>query len=144
MRFRKYLIAAVIAMLPLVAAAAQMHTIFLDPNRAFTPYFTAALQKKKVPVTITEDPTQADYMARFQVNTDNGSIYEGITRQLQFGLYNSGASAQVTMSIIDVKSKNVIFSYTCRKPSRYSGNNPSVITSVAECLAKHWSSSLEK
>ena len=144
MRFRKYLIAAVIAILPLAAAAAQMHTIFLDPNRAFTPYFTAALQKKKVPVTITEDPNQADYMARFQMNTDHGSIYEGITRQLQFGIYNANASAQVTMSIIDVKSKDVVFSYTCRKSNRISGNDPRTITSVAECLAKHWSNSLEK
>jgi hypothetical protein len=144
MRFRTYLIAAVVSMLSLAAAAAQMHKIYLDPNRPFTPYFSAALQKKKVPVTVTIDPDQADYMAKFQVNTDNGSIYEGITRQLQYGLYNAGASARVTMSIIDVKSQDVIFSYTCQKPSRYSGNNPSVITSVAECLAKHWGDTLGK
>lgn len=144
MRFRKYLIAAVLAVLPLATAAAQMRKIYLDPHREFTPYFTAALQKKKVPVTVTEDRTQADYMARFQINTNNGSIYEGITRQLQFGMYNAGASARVTMSIIDVKSKDVVFSYTCQKSNRYSGNDPNTINSVAECLAKHWSNSLEK
>ena len=134
MRFRKYLIAAVIAILPLATAAAQMRKIYLDPNREFTPYFSAALQKKKVPVTVTVDPTQADYTAKFQINTDHGSIYEGITRQLQFGIYNANASARVTMSIIDVKSKDVVFSYTCRKSNRISGNDPSTITSVAECL----------
>jgi hypothetical protein len=144
MQFRKYLIAAVIAMLPLAAAAAQMHKIYLDPNRAFTPYFTAALQKKKVPVTVTVDPAQADYTARFQMSTNHGSIFEGITRELQYGMYNAGASNRVTMSIIDVKSKDVAFSYTCRKPNRYSGNDPSTINSVAECLAKHWKDSLGK
>jgi hypothetical protein len=131
-------------MLPLAAAAAQMHKIYLDPNRAFTPYFTAALQKKKVAVTVTVDPTQADYTARFQMSTNHGSIFEGITRELQSGMYNAGASNRVTMSIIDVKSKDVVFSYTCRKPNRYSGNDPSTINSVAECLAKHWKDSLEK
>jgi len=144
MRFKTFLIAGLAAVLPLATAAAQMRKIYLDPNRAFTPYFTAALQKKDVPVTVTVDPTQADYTARFQMSTNHGSIYEGITRQLQFGMYNANASARVTMSIIDVKSKDVIFSYTCRKSNRYSGNDPSTITSVAECLAKHWKKSLEK
>ena len=144
MRFRTCLIAALASMLPLAPAAAQMHKIYLNPNREFTSYFSAALQKKKVPVTVTLDPTHADYTARFEISTDNGSIFEGISRQLQYGMYNAGASARVTMSIIDVKSKDVVFSYTCQKPSRYNGDNPSVITSVAECLAKHWGSSLQK
>lgn len=144
MRFKAFLVAGVLIMLPIAAVAQQMRKIYLDPNRAFTPYFTAALQKKKVPVTVTVDPNQADYKANFRMNIDNGSVVEGITRAMNYGLYNAGASNQVTMSIVDVKSKDVVFSYTCRKPGRYSGDAPSIITSVAECLAKHWKSSLTK
>jgi hypothetical protein len=144
MNFKTFLVAGVLAILPIGAVAQQTRKIYLDPNRAFTPYFTAALQKKKVPVTVTVDPNQADYKANFRLNTNNGSIVEGITRAMNTGMYNAGASAQVTMSIIDVKSKNVVFSYTCRKPNRYSGDDPSTITSVAECLAKHWKNSLTK
>ncbi|MGC1781424.1 MAG: hypothetical protein WA708_02790 [Acidobacteriaceae bacterium] len=144
MRVKTYLVAGALAMLPMAVVAQQTRKIYLDPHRQFTPYFTAALQKKNVPVTVTVDPTQADYKAKFQINTNNGSVVEGIMRGMNTGMYNAGASARVTMSIIDVKSGDVVFSYTCSKSNRYSGDDPSTINSVAECLAKHWKSRLEK
>ncbi|HTS57317.1 MAG TPA: hypothetical protein VMH03_07210 [Terriglobales bacterium] len=37
-------------------AAAQQKKVYLEPDNGFSAYFSAALQKKKVPVTVTTDP----------------------------------------------------------------------------------------
>jgi hypothetical protein len=145
MQWKKCLITAVLGLFSLAAVAAPMHKVYLDPGSPFSSFFASALQKKKVPVTVTVDPTRAEYSITFQINNDNGSVIEGITRAMNNGgLYNAGASGQVTMSIMDIKSKDIVFTYTCRKSSRYNGDSPSTTASVAECLAKHWKNSLEK
>ena len=46
------------------------------------------------------------------------------------------------MSIVDEKTKDVVFSYTCQKQSQYQNASSALNTSVAECLAKHWKDSL--
>jgi len=143
MRFRSVVITGILLALPVVVAAQPMRKVYLDPNSSFSAFFAAALQKKKVPVTVTVDPRRADYMAHFQVNNSHGSVIEGVTREMNNGLYNSGASGRVTLTIVDRKSKDVVFSYTCRKPSRFNANDPSVTSSVAECLAKHWKSAMQ-
>jgi hypothetical protein len=45
------------------------------------------------------------------------------------------------MTIVDAK-KDVVFNYTCKKQSNYMDASSELATSVAECLAKHWKSSL--
>lgn len=143
MRFRSSVVLAILLVFPVLVAAQQTRKVYLDPNDYFSAYFSSALQKKKVPVTVTMDRKQADYTVRFLTDNNNGSFIEGITRAMNNGgMYNAGASSQVTISVVDVRSKDVVFSYTCRKPNRYSGDDPSTITSVAECLAKHWKNSL--
>jgi len=42
------------------------------------------------------------------------------------------------MTIVDTKSKDVVFSYTCKKQSQNMDTSSAFATSVAECLAKHW------
>ncbi|HEY2002071.1 MAG TPA: hypothetical protein VGG80_07120, partial [Acidobacteriaceae bacterium] len=61
-----------------VLALAQQSKVYLDPQDAFTSYFTSALEKKSVPVIVTTDPTQADYTVRFQTKDSNGSLLQGI------------------------------------------------------------------
>jgi len=46
------------------------------------------------------------------------------------------------MSIVDTKTKDVVFSYTCKKTSQNMGASSALATSVAECLAKHWKDNL--
>ena len=84
---------------------------------------------------MTVDPAKADYTATFSVSNRQGSVVQGVVSQITTGWYKSGAWDQATLQIIDNHSKNVTFSYTCKK-----GNNAgdSMVTSVAECLAKHW------
>ena len=48
---------------------------------------------------------------------------------------------EVVMTIVDAHSKDVAFSYTCRKVSQNMGASSALATSVAECLAKHWKDS---
>jgi len=50
---------------------------------------------------------------------------------------DSGAWDRVSMTVIDSKSKDMVFSYTCQK----GGGR---LESVAQCLAKHWKDQLEK
>lgn len=131
------LVAAVAA--PLIA---QQSKIYLDPADAFTPYFTSALQKKKVPVTVTTDPAQADYTAQFQAKAKDGSVLHGILDSIGAGTYNNVSVNEVVMTIVNAKTKDVSFSYTCRKQSQYMNASADLATSVAECLAKHWKDNL--
>jgi hypothetical protein len=123
-------------------AAAQQKKVYLDPDNGFSAYFSAALQKKKVPVTVTTDPKQADYTAQFQAKDNNGSVLKGVLNTLGAGNYDNGSFNQVVMTIVDAKSKDVVFSYTCKKSSQYMDASSSLATSVAECLAKHWEKAL--
>ena len=116
-------------------------TVYLDPNSPFSPDFSAALQKKQVPVTVTTDPAQAQYLANITLANNNGSIFQGITSAITTGTYNNGAWDRATMQIVDAHSKNVVFSYTCKK---YSQNSSDPTKSVAECLAKHWKNQMGK
>lgn len=125
-----------------VAAAQNNQKIFLDPDNKFSAYFSSALQKKNVPVTVTTDPQQADYTATFQAKDSNGSVIQGIASAVNDGWWNSGAFNEVSMSIVNAKSKDVVFSYTCKKYNQYSGADQRMASSVAECLAKHWKSNL--
>lgn len=119
------------------AAQAQTagSTVYLDPASPFSNDFSAAVIKKKVPVTVTTDPAKAEYTVTFSVANQQGSVVRGITTTLTTGTYDSGAWDQATMQIVDTQSKNVVFSYTCKKRN---AEGESMTTSVAECLAKHW------
>ncbi|MGI8771972.1 MAG: hypothetical protein ACR2JE_11095 [Acidobacteriaceae bacterium] len=114
-------------------------TVYLDPNSPFSGDFSAAVQKKNLPVVVTLDPTRATYMVTFQATANNGSIFKGVTSALTTGTYNDGAWDRVTMQVVNAQTKDITFSYTCKKESQNS-SDPS--KSVAECLAKHWKKKL--
>jgi hypothetical protein len=137
---------AVIGLILAISSAAatqeQRKKIYLDPNNSFSAYFSAALQKKQVPVTVTMDPKQADYTAQFQAEDKNGSVIEGILSSLGQGNYDTRSINEVVMTVVDAKSKDVVFSYTCSKSSQYQNRSSALSTSVAECLAKHWKDNL--
>ena len=142
MRVRTIAVAVVVSLLPVMVFAQQQRKIYLDPNDSFSAYFSSALQKKKVPVTVTVDPKQADFTAEFQAKDNNGSVIKGLLSQLGAGTYDNGSFNEVIMSIVDNKSKNVVFTYTCKKSSQNMGAASAMATSVAECLAKHWKDNL--
>jgi hypothetical protein len=122
--------------------AAQQRKVYLDRDEGFSAYFSSALQKKKVPVIITTDPNQADFTAQFQAKGSDGSLLKGVLSSLGAAPYDNGSFNEVTLTIVDAKSKDVVFSYTCKKSSKYMDTSSELSTSVAECLAKHWKNNL--
>lgn len=130
------------ALLVLIPALAWGQTIqkpkvYVDPSNAFANSFSAGVEKKQVPVTLSTDPFQSDYTVNLTAESDKGSKAKGVTTALLTGVYNSGAWDRVSMTVVDSKTKDVVFSYTCQK-------NGGHMQSVAECLAKHWKDQLEK
>jgi hypothetical protein len=111
-------------------------TVYLESKDEFANDFSAGVIRKNVPVTLTADRAQAGYVARFTWATNEGSKTQGVMTALATGIYMNGSYERVSMSIIERKSKNLIYSYTCQKGGRH-------MQSVAECLAKHWKSSFE-
>jgi hypothetical protein len=132
-------ILALLLLVPTLAWSQAMSRprIYVDPQNPFSDAFSAGVQKKQVPVTLTTDSTQSNYTVNLTTETDKGSKARGVTTALLTGVYNNGAWDRVSMTVIDSKSKDVVFSYTCQK----GGGR---MQSVAECLAKHWKDQLEK
>jgi hypothetical protein len=143
MNLRSLALAALVLSFATSITAAAKGKIYLDPDDRFSAYFAAALQKKKVPITITTDPKQADYTAQFQAKANDGSLLKDVLSTLGGVNYNNNSSNQVVMTIVNAKTKDVVFSYTCRKQSQYMDASSALATSVAECLAKHWKDSLQ-
>jgi hypothetical protein len=144
-RFRSLVVTFVVFVVPAVLVAQERDKIYLDPDDTFSSYFSAALQKKKVPVTVTADPKQADFTAQFQAQDSNGSVLKGVLSQLGVGPYNPNDSKsfnEVTMTVVNTKTQDVVFSYTCSKQSQWADRSWALMTSVAECLAKHWGQNL--
>jgi hypothetical protein len=142
MNIRSIFVTALVLVLAGAAFAGPEKKIYLDPDDAFSAYFSSAIQKKKVPVMVTTDPQQADYTAQFQAKDNDGSVIQGLLSSLGKGTYDSGSFNEVVLSVVDAKSKTVVFSYTCKKSSQYLGASSALSTSVAECLAKHWKDNL--
>src|ERR1700755_1601772 len=78
-------------------------TIYIDPNTPFNTDFAAALQSKKVPVTVTTDPVQAKYLANFTMANNQGSVFQGITSAVTTGVYNAGGWDRATLQIVDTQ-----------------------------------------
>lgn len=110
--------------------------VYLESKDEFANDFSAGVTRKNVPVILTLDRDQAGYVARFTWATNEGSKTRGVTMALMTGVYASGSYERVSMSVIDRKSKNLVYNYTCQKGGRH-------VQSVAECLAKHWKEALE-
>lgn len=117
MRIRAFVVLGLLLALPALLVA-QQRKIYLDPDEGFSAYFSSALQKKKVPMTITTDPKQADFTAQFQAKDSNGSLLKGVLNTIGAGTYDNGSFNQIAMTIVDTKSKDVVFSYTARSKAR--------------------------
>jgi len=131
------LFSAMLISLHVSGASAQTNpTVFVESKDEFANDFSAGVIRKNVPVTLTGDRQQAGYIVRFTWATNEGSKTRGVMTTLAIGIYMSGSYERVSMSIVERKSRNLIYSYTCQKGGRH-------MQSVAECLAKHWKHAFE-
>jgi hypothetical protein len=134
---KKKLISAVIAasiVLPCLAQQEKKSLVWTDPDDKYASYLEAAVQKKHTPVEFTTDKSKAEYMPALSEYAQKGST----ARAIFLGPASSGARSELSLSVSDAKTGNVVFSYTCQK----NGEGGS-FQSAAECLAKHWSHFLE-
>lgn len=129
-----------------VSMAQSQKRVWFDANDPMASYFSSALEKKKVPVIVTADRSQADYIVTFQETNSNGSMVQGIMSAINSKGkdYDPGAFNETSIRVIDPRTQDVVFSYTCKKPTNYAGDDNSRGSSVAECLAKHWKNKLGK
>jgi len=130
------LAALVLARSPQLFAQAGIPSVYLESKDEFANDFSAGVIRKNVPVTLTGDVRQAGYVARFTWATNEGSKTKGVMTALATGIYMSGSYERVSMTVVERKSKNIIYSYTCQKGGRH-------MQSVAECLAKHWKEAID-
>ncbi len=110
--------------------------VYVNPQNPFSNYFSAGVAKKKVPVVLTGD-RNAQYAVRFSNDSDPGSLATGVANAVLRGVYDTGASDQISMTVINSKTKDIVFSDSCKKQGGR-------MQSVAECLAKHWKSHIQK
>jgi hypothetical protein len=122
---------------PAVAMAQQPGArVYINQNNPFANYFSAGVAKKKVPVVLTGDRS-AEYAVRFSNDSDPGSLTTGIANAVLRGVYDTGASDQISITVINTRTKDIVFSDSCKKQGGR-------MQSVAECLAKHWKSHIQK
>ncbi len=110
--------------------------VFINQKNPFANYFSAGVTKKKVPVQLTTDLSQAQYAITFSNDSDPGSLTTGIANAVMKGVYDTGASDQISMTVVDTKTKDIVFSDSCKKQGGR-------MQSVAECLAKHWKNHIQ-
>jgi len=120
---------------PCAAQQEKNSRVWIDPSEGHSLYLQAAVQKKHTPVEFTTEKSKADYIADLTESARKGSV----ARAVFLGAANSGARSELSLSVSDAKTGDVVFSYTCQK----NGEGGS-FQSAAECLAKHWGSFIEK
>jgi hypothetical protein len=100
--------------------------IYVDAADGFDTYLTAALQKKKVPLTVVTDKEDAQY------ELDGVSEHEkpGWGKMVFMGQIHSDDQASV--KLVDLKTHQVLFAYAVNKKNTLHGRQ-----TAAEACAKH-------
>jgi hypothetical protein len=120
---------------PCLAQQEKNSVVWIDPADQNASYLEAAVLRKHTPVTFTTDKSKADYMAALTATARKGSA----ARAIFLGAANSGARNTMALTVSDIKTSSVVFSYTCQKNGEGTG-----IQGAAECLAKHWKNFIDK
>jgi hypothetical protein len=100
--------------------------VYVAPMGGFENYVVAGIVKKKVPVVIVADRDKADYEIRGAAETERA----GWAKIVFIGSDNSNEQASVT--VVEIKSGNVIYAYSVHKSSSYKGKQ-----SAGEAIGKH-------
>jgi hypothetical protein len=118
------------------AAQSEKNTlVWVDPSDPHASYLQAAVLRKHTPVSFTTDRSRADLVATLSTDERKGSA----ARAILIGPAYSGAKENMSLTVSDQKTGNVVFSYTCEK-----SGDLARMQQAAECLAKHWGNFIEK
>ena len=108
-------------------------TVFIGEMGGFGAYVTAAITKKKVPLTIVTDKAKAD----FEITGNAESEKAGWARTIFTG--QSRSNEQASINLVNLKTSAVIFGYAVNKTNSVHGKQ-----SAAEAFAKHLKEAIAK
>lgn len=118
----------------LLAQSSPKPTVWIDPANPYANYLEAAVLKKHTPVVFTTKKDSAQYIASLTEESKKGSVAKAIF----LGAAAGQGQNNMSLSVADAKTGDVLFSYTCQKGRQKN------YQSTAECLAKHWTQFIEK
>ncbi|MGH9534238.1 MAG: hypothetical protein ACRD2E_05215 [Terriglobales bacterium] len=112
---------------------------WINPASPYAAYIEAAVQKKHLPVEFTIRKKSADVLITLAGGQRKGSAVRAIFTG------NSGRASSLSMSVINLQTGIIVFSYTCHKGGHaFAFGHHQGLQSAAECLAKHWGDFLKK
>ena len=100
--------------------------IYVAPGDGFDTFLAAALNKKKVAVTVVADKEKADYVLEASSESEKAGWAKVIF------LAQTGSKEEASVRIINVKTSEVVFAYAVHKRNSVHGKQ-----STAEACAKH-------
>ena len=100
--------------------------VFIDQMGGYETYIKAAIDKKKVPVTVVESRDQAD----FEISGAAESQKAGAAKILLSGSWHS--SEEASIKVTSIKTSVIAFAYSVHKANSAHGKRSS-----AEACAKH-------
>ncbi len=106
--------------------------VYIEAADGFDTYLTAALQKKKVPVTVVTEKAQADY----ELTGVSDHQKPGWAKIAFTGSIHSDEQASV--KLINMKTSEVVFAYAVNKKNSLHGRQ-----TAAEACAKHMKQAIE-
>lgn len=101
-------------------------TVFVEPMSGFENYLLAAMQKKKVMLTLVANEDQAAYVIKGTWEESKA----GWAKIISLGQIHSDDAASV--QLIDIKSGAILFAYAVNKKNTWHGDQ-----TTAEACAKH-------
>jgi len=100
--------------------------VYIAPAEGFENALRAALDTKKVPLTVVDDKSKADY----EITSHAESQKAGAAKKILLGSWHSREEASIQVS--DLKSGDVVFAYSFHADNSNHGQRSS-----AESCAKH-------
>jgi len=132
---KRLFLAGVLLATFVVSSAAQTNfpTLFISPtDDGFEVYLTAAMHKKKVPVTVTKNPDNADFtLTAAEVEIEKVSTGSKVVSCLFAYCAGSSDKASTSVELVDA-AQSVVWSYSVNK-----GRGEKNRQSMAEAIAKH-------
>jgi hypothetical protein len=138
----KKLIAILILVVGTVGAAYAQHninlnlpagsTVYIEPMDGFENYLTAAIQKKKVQVSVVADRDAADFIIKGSAEHEKaGWAKVAFQRSIH-------SDDQASISVVNTKTSAIVFAYAVNKKNTLHGEQ-----TAAEACAKHLQAHIE-
>ncbi len=107
--------------------------VFVEPmSDGFDTYLKAALSKKKVPLSVVETKTEAEFVISGAAETAKASTAKKVI------MWNWHSDESASIKVTNAKTDAIVFAYSAAKPSSAHGKQ-----STAEACAKHLKDKIE-